>query len=202
MKGDIPDAGLFPQWPCLSVNALKISDAMANGEVRCGREGANVDSGGHVAALRRTVRHTDLREWMAKNYPDQKPEFLFDEIERTTHAAINADTFRALQADRDALKARIEKAEEWARNKMIETKELERELYELRNLTKPDRLDSRKETTYLQIIRALLADAKMPPEPYKAAVALMAAAAAKGLEMPSKSDTIAEKLKAARDLSD
>jgi hypothetical protein len=50
--------------------------------------------------------------WMAKHYPDQKPKFLFDEVERTTHAAINAESFRALQVDRDALKARIEKATE------------------------------------------------------------------------------------------
>jgi len=65
-----------------------------------------------------------------------------------------------------------------------------------------DRLDPRKEKTYLQIIRALLAAATMPDEPYKAADVLQTAAAAKGLVLPSKRDTIADKLKAARNLSD
>lgn len=97
-------------------------------------------------------------------------------------------------------------------NNLLITKE-ERDRFEKENrigayagtmpdLNKPDRLDPRKETTYLQIIRALLAEVKMPQEPYKAADALMEAAAAKGLVMPAKRDTIAEKLKAARDLSD
>ncbi len=54
-----------------------------------------------------TVRHSDLKEWMAKYFPDQKPAFLFDEIERTTHTAINADSFRALQVDRDSLNAKL-----------------------------------------------------------------------------------------------
>jgi len=70
------------------------------------------------------------------------------------------------------------------------------------DLSKSDKLDPRKETSYLQIIRVLLDAANMPEEPYKAAEALQAAAALKGLVLPSKRDTIAEKLKAARNLSD
>ncbi|RBL87878.1 hypothetical protein DDE05_00435 [Streptomyces cavourensis] len=51
---------------------------------------------------------------------------MFDEIERTTHTAINADSFRALQAERDALKARIEKAEAaWKEQAAPAIKELE-----------------------------------------------------------------------------
>ena len=65
-----------------------------------------------------------------------------------------------------------------------------------------DKLDTRKETTYLQIIRALLNAGKYPPEPYKAADALMAHAAKEGLTLPAKRDTVAEKIKAAYDLSD
>lgn len=36
------------------------------------------------------------------------------EIERTTHAAITTDSFLALQADRDAARAGLKKAETWA----------------------------------------------------------------------------------------
>lgn len=49
---------------------------------------------------------------MAEHEPGQKPAFLFDEIERETHARYNAETFRALQAERDALKARVDNATE------------------------------------------------------------------------------------------
>ncbi|MGZ8982781.1 MAG: hypothetical protein ACXW11_02360 [Methylotenera sp.] len=97
-----PWVGAFPQWPCLRANAEKIYDAILNGGLPHGRDGRTVSPGDHVAKERLTIRHTDLREWMAKHYPDQKPAFLFDEFERNTHASFNADSFRVLQADRDA----------------------------------------------------------------------------------------------------
>jgi len=109
---DIPVAGQFPKWPCLRVNTEKIYDAIAHGEIPCGRDGRTVRPDEQVAQHRRTVRHTDLRVWMAKHYPDQKPEFLFDETERSAHAAINADSFRALQADLLAARANFTREEQ------------------------------------------------------------------------------------------
>jgi hypothetical protein len=109
-----PGIGIFPQWPCLRANAEKIYDAILNGGLPHGRDGRTVSHGDHVAKERLTIRHADLREWMAKHYPDQKPAFLFDEVERNTHASFNADTFRVLQADRDAARAELDKAQSWA----------------------------------------------------------------------------------------
>jgi len=106
----IPQTGQFPSWPCLKANTEKILDAIEHGDIPHGRDGRTVTADDHVAPARRTVRHTDLREWMTKHYPDQKPVFLFDEIERKAHAAINADSFLALQVDRDALKTDLERA--------------------------------------------------------------------------------------------
>jgi len=110
----IPKTGQFPQWPCLQANTEKILDAIMHGNIPHGRDGRTVAENDHVAKARLTVRHTDLREWMAKHYPDQKPAFLFDEIERKTHAAINADAFQALQVDRDVARAELEQAKAWA----------------------------------------------------------------------------------------
>lgn len=73
---------------------------------------------------------------------------------------------------------------------------------EMPDLSKPDYLDPRKETSYLLIIRALLKELDMPAEPYKATEVLMQAAALKGLRLPVKRDTIAQKIKAAYDLPD
>ena len=82
----LPPAHAFPHWPCLRANAEKIIDAIQNGELQKGREGRTVAPGETVAKEKMTVRHTDLKAWMMKHYPDQKPKFLFDEIERNTHA--------------------------------------------------------------------------------------------------------------------
>lgn len=155
---DIPKTGQFPRWPCLQANTERILDAIMHGNIPHGRDGKTVAVGEHVRADRLTVRHTDLREWMAKYYPDQKPAFLFDEIERNTHAAINADAYRALQADRDALKARIEKAEEWAKTIIAEKNALLGERDSLRAMVdKANAPGGRSEKTYLNIIGGLLA---------------------------------------------
>ena len=157
-EAQYPPLGSFPQWPCLRSNIERIIDAIENGDIPCGRDGKTVTLGDHVAIARRTIRHNDLRAWLEKYYPDQKPAFLFDEVERTTHAAINADSFRALQADRDALKARIEKAEEWSKKIIAEKNDL---ILQVNNLTaqvgKDDPVDIRERTSYLNIIGAMLA---------------------------------------------
>src|SRR3989337_97187 len=54
-----------------------------------------------------TVRHVDLKSWMAHYCPGEKPAFLFDEIERALHPAIGLDTVGALLAEREAIKARL-----------------------------------------------------------------------------------------------
>lgn len=153
---DIPRTGQFPRWPCLQANTERILDAVMHGNIPHGRDGKTVAPDDHVRADRVTVRHTDLREWMAKHYPDQKPAFLFDEIERKTHAAINADSFRALQADRDAARAEIEKAKAWAAEIIEERDALLGERHSLRAMV--DKSITTTERNTLLIIIAALCD--------------------------------------------
>jgi len=146
----VPGPGQFPQWPCLRANAERIWEAVLNNEIAYGRDGRTVTPGDVVAKHRITIRHADLKSWMEKAYPGQKPAFLFDEIERSTHTAINADSFRALQAERDALKARIEKAETaWKEQAAPAIKELEALKKNAAQLTTTER------NTLLTIIAAL-----------------------------------------------
>lgn len=148
---DIPKTGQFPTWPCLQVNTAKILDAIAHGDIPHGRDGKTVEAGDHVKPSKVTVRHTDLREWMTKYYPGKMPEFLVDEVERNPHSATNADSFRVLQAEQDALKDRIEKDNERA-------KEIIAERDSLRAMVdKMGAPGERSETTYLNIIGGLLA---------------------------------------------
>lgn len=152
-----PSVSAFPRWPCLRANAEKVYDAILNGELAGGRDGRTVSAGEHVKKERLTIRHTDLKAWMSKHYPEQKPEFLFDDVERTTHAAINADSFRALQADRDSMKARLEKVTEDSRSLRQEKDALAGERDSLAAMVEKMNVPGpRSETTYLNIIGGLL----------------------------------------------
>ena len=184
-ESQYPPLGSFPQWPCLRTNIERIVDAIETGELPHGRDGKPVAPGDHVAITRRTIRHSDLKAWMAKHHPDQKPKFLFDDIERTTHPAINADSFRALQADRDALKARIEKAEEWAKAAIAEKKELIAERSKLAAKLESDQpLGTKERNTLLIIIAALCNEAKMDcAKPAKTAALIADTAAKMGLSI-------------------
>ena len=153
----LPSITAFPQWPCLRTNAEKVYEAIQNGELVGCRDGRQVPAGDHVTKERLTIRHTDLKAWMSKYYPDQKPAFLFDDVERTTHAAINADSYRALQVDRDALKAKLDATTE-------ECNKLKQDLNTITGdrdslaamVAKANVPGARAETTYLNIIGALL----------------------------------------------
>jgi hypothetical protein len=66
-----------------------------------------------------------------------------------------------------------------------------------------EKLDTRERTTLLQIIAALAVDANLDLTKHsKAAEILQAIGARHGLELPKKKDTIANKLKEARDLQE
>ena len=179
----LPPTGAFPQWPCLRLNTEKIWSAIQDGELPYGRDGKTVVPGETVKKDRITVKHTDLRTWIQKTYPEQKPKFLFDEIERNTHSAINADTFRALQADRDAQKARIAKAEEWARVIIAERNDLlDRNASLAAQVKENEPLDTRERNTLLTIIAALCNEAKIDhTKPAKAAGLIQSTAARRGV---------------------
>ena len=156
-EAQYPPLGAFPQWPCLRTNIEAIIDAIENGDLPHGRDGKTVAQGDQVAVARRTIRHGDLKAWVIKNRPSHKPEFLFDDVERTTHAAINADSFRALQVDRDALKTRVEKAIEAYQALRLERDKIEGERASLAVMVeKINAPGPRAETTYLNIIGGLL----------------------------------------------
>lgn len=157
VSGPVPPVALFPQWSCLRANAETILYAMECGELPYGRDGKTVDQGDHVAPNRRTVRHTDLKGWMLKHYPDKKPSFLFDEIERTTHTGITIEAFQTLQAERDALQVRVRDYLEMYHTKWVH---LERENAALKDENERARGDVT--TSHLLLIAELLEMQKAP----------------------------------------
>ena len=107
----VPDLDDFPRWPMLRLNTERIFDGLRNGELPYGKSGVTSNDPSFLDDPDLTVRHVDLKTWMARFYPDQKPTFLFDEIERQLHSAIGIDAVQALLADRVALKARLAEKE-------------------------------------------------------------------------------------------
>ncbi|MHB8744562.1 MAG: cell division protein ZapB [Sulfuricaulis sp.] len=146
-----------PTIPCIEPRCRAMHEAINNGALECRRSGRQVAPNDHVAPERRTVSREALKNWIAIAFPASKPAFLFDEVERSTHSAINADTFRTLQADRDALNSRLEKSSEAYRAIKHERDALEAERNSLRAMVdKQTTPGDRAETTYLNIIGALL----------------------------------------------
>lgn len=152
-----PARGIFrhPFIPCLEPRCRAIHDAIEKGLLPCSRENGRVVEE-HVAPERRHVSRQHLKDWIAAQFPSDKPSFLFDEIERTTHTAINAESYRALQADRDALKARIGKAEEEYRKLRADRDAILADKNALaEQIQNPKNPGQRAETTYLNIIGAM-----------------------------------------------
>ncbi len=175
----------FPQWPCLRVNAEKILDAIENNELPHGRDGKTVKSDDHVAKARLTVRHTDLKAWMAKHFPDQKPGFLFDETERSTHAAINVDAFNTLQTELQAAKLRLQNAELEYKKLRDERNEYAHNLQEcLRAKEQEMPLSTKERNTLLAIIATLCQEAKIDYTKHaKAAASIQHAADSMGISI-------------------
>src|SRR5690606_29125142 len=74
-KKKIPDPDDFPRWPMLRLNTERIFDGLWNGELPYGKGGITCDDPSLLEDLELTVRHVDLKAWMSRYYPDQKPTF-------------------------------------------------------------------------------------------------------------------------------
>lgn len=97
-----------PYIPCFESKCRALQIAIDNRELPvCREKGVPVDD--HVAPERRHVRREDLKVWIAKTFPADKPSFLFDETEKKAHPSISIESYTALQADRDAIKIENEK---------------------------------------------------------------------------------------------
>lgn len=152
-----------PHLKCLEPRIRAIHAAIDSGKLlACREDGRKVTD--HVAYERRHVYGLDLKEWAKEIAPSERPIFLFDEIERSTHTAINADSYRTLKAAYDATELKLSHANERIR-KIEAAKELtESECKSLRaiaeTLTAQIKANNapgdRSETTYLNIIAALL----------------------------------------------
>lgn len=154
----LPEPAEFPRRPLLRLYAERIFDALMHGELPYGKAGI-------VLTKQRpslddpelTVRHVDLKAWVARYYPGEKPAFLFDDIERALHPAVDLKTLSILLVEREAAKVQLA---ELAR--MHDTLRAERDALvkdHAKRATEGDQVREpglRSESTYLNIIGGLL----------------------------------------------
>jgi hypothetical protein len=97
-----------PAVPCLEHRSRAIAEAIETGSLPHGRENATpVASDEHVAYERRHVMGRELKAWLETALPNEKPAFLFDDIERGTHTSISMGAYTTLKAEHDKLEKRL-----------------------------------------------------------------------------------------------
>ncbi|WP_305729548.1 hypothetical protein [Pseudomonas yamanorum] len=145
----------FPQWPCLYANIEMIFDAIHYGELPYGCLGVSVAVGTPVDHLYLTVRHADLKLWMSRFYPEQKPGFLFEGS--VQDRAVSISTYLALQADRDALQLNVKNLEADHQKLLSELEAVGFERENIHSLLKTNsKVSDRSEAAYLHIIGAMV----------------------------------------------
>ncbi len=147
-----PAGGELKRWPTLQLNTERIFDAIVHGDLPFGEHGVTTNDLALLDSPDLTVRHVDLRAWMAQRYPGERPHFLFNAIEQI-HAAISTEAVQALLVDRDATRIQLAARTEDYQQLVIAHEGLRKELQSL----SPDRpIGPRSESTYLAIIGGLL----------------------------------------------
>lgn len=147
----------FPEWPTLHLNAERIVDALANGDLAYGKNGITYDDPTLLDSPDLTVRHVDLKAWMAHFYPAEKPSFLFNAVERRLCPTVSKDTVQTLLADREALKIRLADQAKVSERLQSQIDTLRQAHEADAKQFKPAREPSpRSESTYLNIVAGLL----------------------------------------------
>lgn len=103
---NIPSRSIVAQLnsPCLRTRAEVIHHALENHRMPWCRDGKLCPPNDRPASARLSVLHEDLKRWIAENYPNEKPNFLFDEVERNTHNAITLEAYQTLDTENKRLK--------------------------------------------------------------------------------------------------
>lgn len=151
----IPEAREFPEWPALKLNTERIYDGIKNKELPHGIDGITVQRRSRISPSHLTVRHVDLKEWMARYYPEQRPDFLFSRFEQQlAPKGISMDSVQALLIERDTLTARVEQAERRIAQLQSENTVLLAARGSSDANTPP--MSARAQTTYLHIVGTML----------------------------------------------
>ena len=122
---EMPESIDFPEWPSLLLNAERILDAVTNKDLPCGINFL-------ASRPQPAIRHVDLRAWMERFYPEERPAFLFDKTPLNTSKLIATERRSTLSRAPSEIAV------------------------DDRHSMEANELSLRAETTYLNIIGAML----------------------------------------------
>lgn len=105
---NVPEALDCPRCNELRLCADRIYDAIVHGELPYGQNGITMLDESLWESPNLTIRHVDLKRWMAQTYPGQRPAFLFSRAERVAHPVITVEAGNALLVEREALKSELD----------------------------------------------------------------------------------------------
>lgn len=153
-KGCVSGRTQFSRWPLLALNIERIFDGLRNGDLPYGKAGITSDDPTLLDDPDLTIRHVDLKMWMSRFYTDQKPDFLFDDIERQLQLAISPETLQILLVDREALKLKIAEMEQSLQLLEDQCRLLRKSAKNQKTVERE--ISPRSEATYLSIVGGLL----------------------------------------------
>jgi hypothetical protein len=155
----LPTLDAFPTWPTLRLNTERIYDGILNQELPWAVDGRTAHELPTIDRLDLTVRHIDLKTWMIRYYPEQRPAFLFAESDvRSDQRTLAAmDVLQLLLAERDSLKSKVDARDHELTELRLRSIGRSAEPQRIKNShPSGDSMSVRAETTYLHIIGALL----------------------------------------------
>lgn len=156
-KHRFPEHADISRWPKLRLCTDRIFDALIHFDLPFGKDGVTSNDPELLEHPALTIRYVDLKAWMVRFYPDQRPSFLFDAFERHLHPAISVDAVQALITDREGLKLQLaDRIQAWDAL-YAQFQALSQEHQSRKEQQKRDGIPgARSETTYLNIVGGLL----------------------------------------------
>jgi hypothetical protein len=156
----LPAQDEFPTWPTLRLNTERIYDGIINQELPWAVDGRAAHGEPRIERVDLTVRHIDLRTWMLRYYPEQRPAFLFADVERRTDQETTAamDVLQLLLLERDSLRTKVDHRERERADLRLKSHAPPREQIVPSHAQQQSNqtMSARAETTYLHIIGAML----------------------------------------------
>jgi hypothetical protein len=146
----------FPQWPFLHAYNERICDAIACQELPATYLGQAISPGSRLEHAYMCIRHSDLRIWVARYYPDDKPDFLFSK--NIDHAeCVSLGAHLAQRAELECARGELTKLREIYSSVQLELKTLTQDHHNLASdLEKLDTPSEVSTVVFYVIIGALL----------------------------------------------
>lgn len=144
----------FPRWPILYLNSERIFCAMWNGDLPYGKHGINCQDTSLLDDPALTICEPHLKAWMQRDYPEEKPSFLYDAKERR---GLSWTALKQMSATHTALQSQLELCAQNGEELKQRIALLKRERAEYQHqLPQDEQLSDRGRSTLLNINGGLL----------------------------------------------